>query len=65
MTYLGDFYSKAGPIKQGLKLSSLFWMHNAEMYDQNSKDNSKMKVYTGLGLSVRESWKYGDINGAS
>lgn len=65
MTFFGDFYSKARPVKQEFELSLLFWMYSAEMYDQNSKHNSKMKVYTGPGLLVRKPWKGGDINGAS
>jgi hypothetical protein len=45
--FSGDFYSKARPVKQEFELSLFFWMHSAEMYDQNNKHNSKMKVYTG------------------
>ncbi|BBL63128.1 hypothetical protein DU80_03265 [Methanosarcina mazei] len=43
MTFFGDFYSKAGPIK-GFKLLLPFRMHSAEMCDLNNKDKSKIMV---------------------
>jgi hypothetical protein len=65
MTFFGDFYSKAGSIKQGFELSLPDLMYGAETYNQHCKDNCKIRVYTGLDLPIRESWKDGDIDGAS
>jgi hypothetical protein len=59
MTFFGDFYSKAGPINQGFELSLPFRMHSAEMYDQNSKHHSKIKVTRGLGYCLESPGQMG------
>ncbi|MCC4769290.1 hypothetical protein FXV91_03460 [Methanosarcina sp. DH2] len=65
MTFFGDFYSKAGSIKQGFELSLPARMYGAEVYNQYCRHNYKMKVYTGPDLPIREPWRDGDIDGAS
>ncbi|WP_158024046.1 hypothetical protein [Methanosarcina horonobensis] len=55
MTFFGDFYSKAGSIKQEFELSSPAWMHDAEVHAQHCKRNCNIYVCTGFDFSVRES----------
>ncbi|WP_440947328.1 hypothetical protein ACSAZL_03370 [Methanosarcina sp. T3] len=52
MTFSGDSYSKAGSIRQGFKFLLPALMHGAEKYDQHYINNSNMRVYPGLDLSV-------------
>lgn len=65
MTFFEAFYSKAGSVKHGFKPLLPAWIYGAEIYNQYCKRDYKMKIYTGPDLSVRESWKDGDLDGAS
>ncbi len=65
MKFFGDFYSKAVSIKQRFEVSLPARIHGAEIYDQHYLNTYKLRVYTGTDFSILESWKDGDINGAS